>query len=275
LIEFSDIRSFLTKKMRVSASPFVAIIAFLATVVTAWTSGASHHRHSPRTHVILNADSKVSAGSDEKVAFDNDDEALFKNQCKDLCIERNFAFTKIKNARDLSSVRNSPIKPGRILRMGRVSDATESDIKLLMQDLDLRTLVDLRSPTELKADPTLMREEVFDNFTSVVWMEKGRKKDGCDEKEIAKVVVDAVLNEDHEQVMEVLAREDEEDDEEDNEEDCGYDAHCEDEEDTGLPYKLGQYKGNRKERHFVSLMNEFKYVKGTVSKVRKRDIMNQ
>jgi hypothetical protein len=30
--------------------------------------------------------------------------------------------------------------------------------------------------------------------------------------------------------------------------------------------------GGRKERHFVSLMNEFKYVRGTVTKLRKRDI---
>lgn len=29
----------------------------------------------------------------------------------------------------------------------------------------------------------------------------------------------------------------------------------------------------RKERHFISIMNEFKYVKGTLSKIRKRDIM--
>ena len=53
-----------------------------------------------------------------------------------------------------------------------------------------------------------------------------------------------------------------------DEEECTID--CEDPDMEIAPTIL--YNGRRKERHFVSLMNEFKYVKGTVSKVRKRDI---
>src|SRR3569832_150132 len=107
-----------------------------------------------------------------------DEEKAFLDRCKQLCEERNLGFEKIKNARDLASVQNSPIRPGRIFRTGRLSDATDADIALLKK-LNFRTLVDLRSPTELKDDVTLLREEVFDEFTDMVWREQGRRKDGC------------------------------------------------------------------------------------------------
>lgn len=116
---------------------------------------------------------------DEEEELTEEATTIFQQQCRALCQERNLPFTKIKNARDLSTVRNSPIRPRRILRMGRVSDATADDIHLLMREIGIQTLVDLRSPTELKDDPTLLREEVFQNFTNVVWKEQGRKKDGC------------------------------------------------------------------------------------------------
>jgi hypothetical protein len=56
---------------------------------------------------------------------------------------------------------------------------------------------------------------------------------------------------------------------EEEEEFCDY--GCDD--PTSLPANAFLEKPlTRKERHFVSLMNEFKYVRGTVTKLRKRDI---
>lgn len=284
--------------MRLSATATWVLLfsAFSSTTVLSWSSVPLSTSSKPQsTGSSLFADSKVSEESAS--VSSNDDDDAFLTHCKELCQQRNIPFDKIKNARDLASVANSPIKPGRIFRMGRVSDATEKDIALLLEELDIKTLVDLRSPTELKDDPTLLREAVFQNFTNVVWKEQGRKKDGClrELKEgegpvrsgsfwkrlhrnkkgtNAKAVADAVLKDDPEHVMSLLDDLDNEmDEDDDDDEDCGYDSLCTDEEDKDtLPYKLGQYQGNRRERHFVSLMNEFKYVKGTVSKVRKRDI---
>jgi Tyrosine phosphatase family len=211
-------------------------------------------------------------------------EDSFLATCKALCEQRNFPFEKIKNARDLASVRNSPVVPGRILRMGRVSDATETDIKLLLSTLGIQTLVDLRSPTELKDDPTLLRPAVFANFTNILWQEQGRLKDGClkalepgqgpvtvrrkfwqrgsssselpaKEEVVALAVADIVATYDN-------------DDDDDVDDLCSMDC---DDPNVSTDVNLVS-KPNRKERHFVSLMNEFKYVKGTVSKLRKRDI---
>ncbi|GAX22604.1 hypothetical protein FisN_14Hh237 [Fistulifera solaris] len=221
--------------------------------------------------------------------LDDSDQTTFLQHCKALCEERNLPLQKVKNARDLASVRNSPIQPGRIFRMGRVSDATEEDIQLLFQKVGFKTLVDLRSPTELKDDPTLMREDVFKEFTNVVWQERGRGKEGClrelkvgegpvrsrnvfkrlmqDRKTAVNTpreVVDAVLSDDPARLEQALTVDAEDDG------DCGYETtDCAQDDAETMVYDAGQ---NRKERHFVSLMNEFKYVKGTLSRVRKRDI---
>ena len=248
-------------------------------VTQAWTSRRGSTFRHPTLSVAV---SSVETNPTTKEG--DDDEAAFKLRCKGLCDERNLKLEKVKNARDLVSAVTADkpiIQPGRVFRMGRVSDATEEDISLLMDELDLRTLVDLRSPTELKDDPTLLRSAVFSNFTTVVWKEQGRKRDGC-LKELkagespveqkswwkrrsmastAKDVIDAALDDNVEKMEKALQEPDDEDDSDTDCEDCGDDA-----------LSAGYYTGQRKERHFVSLMNEFKYVKGTVSKVRKRDI---
>jgi len=91
-----------------------------------------------------------------------------------------------------------------------------------------------------------------------VWNENGRGKDGCireleagvspiDKRKVRKSqVVDA-----------------------DEDEFCDY--GCDDPKSRPAGEILGK-RPARKERHFVSLMNEFKYVRGTVTKLRKRDI---
>lgn len=234
----------------------------------------------------------------EDVQFSEEEIAFFAG-AKMLCEQRNLPLEKVKNARDLASVGGSPILPGCLYRMGRVSDATEADLSALMDDgIGLRTLVDLRSPTELKDDPSLERAEVFGNFTSIVWTERGGNRDGLlrelpagvprlqKKKKKTKAVVDGLKkgieaarnpwfreaeNATAQTIVEVsnmeeMSRLDEQGYEEnlpqeglpaeDRQGLCGLDEDC-----------LG-----RKERHFVSIMNEFKYVRGTLSKLRKRDI---
>ena len=243
----------------------------------------------------------------DDVEFTEEEQAFF-SRTKTLCEERNLPFEKVKNARDLASVGGSPVLPGTIYRMGRVSDATESDLSLLMEEIGIRTLVDLRSPTELKDDPTLDREEVFGDFSSVVWTERGGGKDGLVrelppgeprikkkgdktkkkdrgtrmkeavsglksgiaaathpfrgvETSTAEIIVQ-VSNMEETQMLEEEGYEENIPDDSEAFDDrcdlCGIDDDC----------------LNRKERHFVSLMNEFKYVRGTLSKLRKRDIAN-
>jgi protein tyrosine/serine phosphatase len=182
-----------------------------------------------------------------------------------LCAERNIPLEKVKNARDLASAHNSPVLKGRVYRMGRLSDASASDIQVLLQDLDLHTLVDLRSPTELKDDANLERADIFESFTNIVWKENS-KNDGC-VRELSKgeYPVKKPFWSRTKKVAPVTS--DKEYDDAITAELC--DMGCE--EPNSVPASEFDYK-NRRERHFVSLMNEFKYVKGTLSKVRKRDI---
>lgn len=295
-----------------------------------------------------------------------EDEAFFQNT-KVLCSQRNYPFQAIKNARDLATVRNSLIQPNRLLRTGRVSDATDEDLNSLYgritspkekndQDgsfsIGIRTLVDLRSPTELKDDLTLEREEVYGDFSNLIWSERkgglvrelngnepripisvkkeGRKKgkrsilrhvqdlvrlglkkgrstntEDKDEQasagdqvifltaaaDIAAAAVISDQNEDDLIVQESQYNRDsiylieEDEDGGDETQDCCSDENLSSMDSSSncrfirefapgtiaLP-AVSTSRGLRKERHFVSLMNELKYVRGTLSKLRKRDI---
>ena len=190
---------------------------------------------------------------------EGNDRQLFLDQCRLLCQERNLPLQKVKNARDLASVGSTKIQSGRVFRMGRVSDATQEDLDLLFDELGIRTLIDTRSPTELKDDPTLMREEVFQPFTNIVWKERGK---GGVIRELPPGV-SPVARRRFRKKKEVAETDLEGDDDEDDELDF---------DDMQPADTVLDPAQQRKERHFVSLMNEFKYVKGTVSKVRKRDL---
>lgn len=248
-----------------------------------------------RTNTFLAAEKEERTPEEEK----------FFAKTKELCAERNFNLEKVKNARDLASVRNSPVQPGRLLRTGRVSDATSKDLELLNGQLGIRTLVDLRSPTELKDDPTLDREEVFKDFTNLIWDERKhgavkelgvgeprmKKKGG--KNPLKKLKGKASRTSDRDDpilisTVDVAAITTEVEDGELVVERCPGDANFLEEEDDDevdgkkqkrfvnkyAPGTINDDKSReyRKERHFVSVMNELKYVKGTVSKVRKRDI---
>jgi len=168
-----------------------------------------------------------------KNSFDNmpmhTPEEIEQNKRKnDFREDRVIPFDCIENARDLSSIGHSPVKPGRILRMGKVSNASDKDADILLNELKIKTLVDLRSRTELKDDTTLNNENIVKNYTTIVWSERDDSN-----KELPDGWVRNWLK--------------------------GTKAH---------------FTGNeeRKERHFVSIMDQMKYAKGTLSKLRKRDI---
>ncbi|KAL3895333.1 MAG: hypothetical protein SGARI_007481, partial [Bacillariaceae sp.] len=197
---------------------------------------------------------------EETLEISEEDEENFKQEIRELCGQRNLPLEKVKNCRDLAATGSSPIKPGRLYRTGRVGDATAKDQELLFDKLGITTLVDLRSPTELKDDPALMASDVFDSFTDLVWMENGRRRDGClRELEPGVSPVEKKKRFGKEGVV----------DDDDDADIC--EMGCDDPKALSAKQVLGK-SGGRKERHFVSLMNEFKYVRGTVSKVRKRDI---
>lgn len=197
----------------------------------------------------------------------HNDEQQFLQRCKVLCEARNLPLEKVKNARDLASVDQSPVQPGRLFRTGRMGEASEHDIEVLFQQMNITTVVDLRSPTELKDDENLMKDEVFGNFTNMLW----RERRGCvtalapGQSPIKRRFWNRLKGQQQSQ-NDVNAAED--------------DASLELEDDDEMVvdiescYPLEEIKPvqGRKERHFVSVMNELKYVKGTVSKVRKRDL---
>lgn len=206
--------------------------------------------------------SKVEDKNDMTETVQDDDE--FKDEIRALCMERNLPLEKVKNCRDLAATSSSPILPGRLFRTGRLGDATEKDRELLFKDLGITTLVDLRSPTELRDDDSLMAE-CFEDFTNLVWIENGRRRDGC----VRELAVGVSPVEKSRKLRLSKKKVDASDDLAAEDEMC--EVGCDD--PTTLPAGRALTKsGDRKERHFVSLMNEFKYVRGTVTKVRKRDI---
>lgn len=247
--------------MRFSRLTTLFLVLQLSAPVAAFAPCPSTRLSPPRTVNLkaLHGDINIDEVEDVEIT---PEEMEFNAKTKTLCEERNICFDSIKNARDLASPPGSPIKSNRLYRTGRLSDASDEDIKTLFKNFDVTTIVDLRSPTELKDDPTLQREAVFGEFANLVWTERGRARDGC-------------LTELEGDVSPILKKRamlfrsagfPSDDIEFDEEEDCEI---CE----GGVPASeaLKQSTG-RKERHFVSLMNEFKYVRGTLRKVRKRDI---
>jgi len=195
-----------------------------------------------------------------------------------------------------------------------VSDASPQDISLLLEDLGMKTLVDLLSPTELKDDLTLDRTEVFGEFVSLIWYERKNgavkelndgeprmkkkksnnplkklmKKKGSEEEEQQEE--EAALLRSAADVAEKIAECDEKGliieacpgddvflDEEDDEDEEPVEGDKKRQKRFAKVYPPGtisedESRKDRKERHFASIINELKYVKGTVSKVRKSDI---
>ena len=153
----------------------LVVLVLPAAVVAFSTVAPFSLRRSARCHVIPK-DLNLDDVEDIEITPEEKD---FFTQTKQICNERNIGFDCIKNARDLSSPPGSPVKPNRLYRMGRLSDASDKDIQFLFDEKGINTIVDLRSPTELKDDETLQRYEVFGDFTNLVWLERGRTRDGC------------------------------------------------------------------------------------------------
>ncbi|KAL3809464.1 hypothetical protein ACHAXA_001866 [Cyclostephanos tholiformis] len=225
----------------------------------------------------------------------DDGERAFLDRTATLCRERNIPLEGVKNARDLASVRDSPVLPRRVYRIGRISDATSNDLLRLYDDIGIKTLVDLRSPTELRDDVNLDRAEVYGDFTDMVYHERGgggmgmvrelghdehrmtrrRKRDVVlravggavnGTKDVLIGFVDNFFGEDDDDQGRGKGDDDKDDEDDDDDDDC---IDC---IEAGRLIEEQRSRRNRKERHFVSIMNELKYVRGTLSKLRKRDI---
>ena len=213
-----------------------------------------------------------------EIPENTDEEKEFFARTAQLCQERNLPLQKVKNARDLASVRNSPVKPGRVYRIGRVSDATPEDLDILYGEIGIKTLVDLRSPTELKDDMTLERDEVFSNFTDMVFYEsRGLVKElGPEEKRMQKKRkrdrIKNAVNGARKGTKDVVIGFVDNFFGSDDEDEMDEDEECIDCLEASKMIEESARRRNRKERHFVSIMNELKYVRGTLSKLRKRDI---
>lgn len=208
--------------------------------------------------ILRFATSETTDVSGTSLADEGEEEKAFKKRTKELCESRNIPFHNIKNARDLSSscdITNDSeegeekecsskscsfiVKKNKLYRMGKVSNASHPEDTDFLSDI--KTFIDLRSPTELKEDETLNTELVFDGVTNLLWRERsGKVKDlGKEGWQARKYRLTPTTTS----------------------------------ETNSLPDDTTHTsKNHRRERHFVSLMNEFKYVKGTLSKLRKRDI---
>lgn len=230
--------------------------------MTAPRSMTTETRYRNNNNRVFASVEDTSSSNEVAVEVDDDEAAAeekFKEEIRELCGQRNLPLEKVKNCRDLAATASSPIKPGRLYRTGRLGDATEKDRELLFDKLGITTLVDLRSPTELKDDPALMAD-VFNGFTDLVWMENGRRRDGCLrelEPGVSPVEKRKRFGKGGSEIVDV------------EEDMC--EMGCDDPNALSAQQVLAK-SGGRKERHFVSLMNEFKYVRGTVTKLRKRDI---
>eukprot|EP00978_Attheya_sp_CCMP212_P006507 scaffold14961_cov33-Attheya_sp.AAC.1 len=276
---FYQVRAFalISSSSRTRRSSIIGERIALLDAATRWRSTPRLKNH---------GDEEIDLSSIPDVEI-TEEEKIFFARTKQLCEERNLHLEKVKNARDLNSVKNSPIKAGRLIRLGRVSDASEVDIQTLFQELGVKTLVDLRSPTELKDDPTLENPKVFDNFTSFVWSERdnhvcelapGEPRIKVKQEHIpgsrrkkARELVMGILDVKNSGKLRQVVKDDEVvefeliHDEEDEELSAVDDSCC-------GPISTLKPNADRKERHFVSLMNELKYVRGTLSKLRMRDI---
>ena len=252
--------------IRENTAPILLLVLLASSSTSAFTSQitttiAPSSSSATTTRLAMKLDESMDL-SKIIVPTTTDEERAFLDRTAMLCAERNLPLERVKNARDLASVHNSPVKPRRVYRIGRVSDATTSDLDTLFGDIGIKTLVDLRSPTELRDDPSLDRPEVVGGFTDMVFHEGSR-------------MVRELRHDEHRMTRrrkrDVVRRavggggggggaDDDDDDE------------CIDCIEASKLIEEQRTRRNRKERHFVSIMNELKYVRGTLSKLRKRDI---
>lgn len=232
----------------------IAFVLLSRQVSNAFTAPLSNALETTSTQRQMKLDPSIDLS---KIEIDKrtPEEDVFFEHTKALCVERNLPLDNIKNARDLSSPLHSPILPKRLYRMGRLSDASDKDIVMLLEDINVTTIVDLRSPTELKDDETLLRTQIFGDFHNIMWTERSKAKDGC----LREIPVGEPIIQTRRQRL--FGRRTVADDDE-----------CDICDENSVPANERRTGPNRKERYFVSLMNEFKYVRGTLGKVRKRDI---
>lgn len=272
--------------IREKTAPILILVLLASSSTSAFTSQrttTASSSSSSATRLAAKLDESMDL-SKIVVPTTTDEERAFLDRTAMLCAERNLPLERVKNARDLASVHHSPVKPRRVYRIGRVSDATPSDLDALFGDIGIKTLVDLRSPTELKDDASLDRPEVVGDFTDMVFYEGSRmvRELRHDEHRMTRrrkrdVVLRAVggaVNGTKDVLLGFVDNFFGNDDDEEGRggADDDDDDECIDCIEASKLIEEQRTRKNRKERHFVSIMNELKYVRGTLSKLRKRDI---
>lgn len=198
---------------------FVALAPSFVSSFVALPLGSSSSHCCAR--ILRSSSSSESSGGESSDGENN----FYGYSCDDVFGEEKVTapleFDAVKNARDIATVKRSCIKSGRIFRTGMLSNASSEDRMKILNDISLKTLVDLRSLTELKTDEGLYENPMFEGYTDIKWssvrsareVSTQEKYDGSSEKNF-----------------------------------------------------------RRKERHFVSLMDEKKYVLGTLKRLEKRKI---
>jgi len=156
----------------------------------------------------------------------------------------------VKNCRDLANVKGSPIKPGRVLRTGFLSNATSKDVKNLLEKLGLKTVIDLRSPREIDDDKH--EGSIFESFQSVDWTEdqQRRKWERRSKRSRAKYLVQRAAMELQGKAAAWNYRK-------------KMSEKREKEREETMRAKASQ-------RYFISLMNESLYKKGVISRLGNR-----
>ena len=82
----------------------------------------------------------------------------------------NILFEKIRNVRDISSATRT-IQNGKLYRMGSVSKASDGDVVKAINDIGIKTWIDLRSPVEL-AEDTCLHSRIYKDFEGLRYDKK-------------------------------------------------------------------------------------------------------
>ena len=182
-----------------------------------------------------------------------------------------YKLEKVQNIRDLSSVteKNDKIKirPGCIVRTGHLSSATDTDRHFLLNEIKLKTLIDLRSEKEHHMDEDA-NNEIYNGYERYYYNKNGQylyklskpSEKVENENELTDTLSDNVVSREDQVSIEGEEQKDQE------------------ESDTTISSNNPDPNQNREtcdslstgSRHFVSVIDESVYQKGVFRKLSKR-----
>jgi len=139
------------------------------------------------------------------------------------------------------------------------SNATEEDKRELSVNMQVKTLIDLRSVTELKEDESLKDGLIYQGFDSVIWTRSSGAwlVDGEGNK------ISRITPSKRHRIKKFFSNNNDDEDSDDND-DGNSNNNNKNKNDNEI------VRGN--ERHFVAIMDERKYLVGTLQRIRKRTV---